>query len=168
MVDAASGSPRSVGLSSWFADSKKLHDDVIKWMSVEYLGKVDWCTGCENDFKVRVALMLQREVFAPHEQITPIKMHIIMRGVVAKAGDILTSGQYFGDIIVTAAKLRDMRPARVHASHLLASDLVTMMCTSHQLHASHQSAARLVARARVCAHAHTHTTRLSISSSRRR
>ena len=53
-----------------------------------------------------------REGYAPREKIPSEKLNIVMRGVAAKAGNILTYGDHWGeDMIVTSAALRDKRPA---------------------------------------------------------
>ena len=61
---------------------------------------------------VELALAMKREAFAPREKMTSEKLSIIMRGVAAKAGNILTVTMHWGeDMIVSSAALRDGREA---------------------------------------------------------
>jgi hypothetical protein len=66
---------------------------------------------------VELALKLQRAVYAPREKIPQLGLNLVMRGVCARAGAILTpgtrsrgAGTWGEDVIVTAAALRDQRP----------------------------------------------------------
>ena len=61
---------------------------------------------------VELALAMKREAFAPREKMTSEKLSIVMRGVAAKAGNILTVTMHWGeDMIVSSAALRDGREA---------------------------------------------------------
>ena len=72
---------------------------------------------------VELALAMKREAFAPREKMTSEKLSIVMRGVAAKAGNILTVTMHWGeDMIVSSAALRD----GVEASALTYVEIMTL------------------------------------------
>jgi hypothetical protein len=95
--------------------SPTLRGEMVLQMSRSTLEKVWYLKACEPEFLVELAVEMMREGFAPREKIPSEKLCIVMRGVAAKAGNILTNGDYWGeDMIVSSRALRDMR----HASAL--------------------------------------------------
>lgn len=65
----------------------------------------------EHGFLARLALKLERRVYAPKEALVPEDLQIVIKGVVGQNGNILRQGAVFGlDMIVTSEKLRDLRP----------------------------------------------------------
>merc|ERR1711865_81487 len=66
---------------------------------------------------------MKREGYAPREKIPSEDLNIVMRGVAAKAGNILTNGDHWGeDMIVSSRALRDLR----HASALTYVEVGTL------------------------------------------
>jgi hypothetical protein len=62
-------------------------------------------------------------LFLSVPQVPASSLHIVMRGVAAKAGSILTQGAHWGeDMIVSAVTLRDLR----HASALSYLEVATL------------------------------------------
>ena len=95
--------------------SPTLKGEVVLQMSKKTLETVWYLRACESSFLVELALVMVREGYAPREKIPSEKLNIIMRGVAAKAGNILTYGDHWGeDMIVSSRALRDLR----HASAL--------------------------------------------------
>ena len=93
--------------------SHDIRNDLVLKMSSATLNAVWYLADCGKDsadFIIDLALKLDRTCWAPKEKISAIQLNIIMRGVVAKAGNIMTEGSYWGeDIIITVPVLRDMR-----------------------------------------------------------
>jgi len=95
--------------------SPTLRGEVVLQMSKKTLETVWYLRACESAFLVELAMCMCREGFAPREKIPSEKLNIVMRGVAAKAGNILTYGDHWGeDMIVSSRALRDLR----HASAL--------------------------------------------------
>jgi len=95
--------------------SPTLRGEVVLQMSKKTLETVWYLRSCEPAFLVELAVLMQREGYAPREKIPSVKLCIVMRGVAAKAGNILTVSDHWGeDMIVSSQALRDMR----HASAL--------------------------------------------------
>lgn len=95
--------------------SPTLRGEVVLQMSKKTLETVWYLRSCEPAFLVELAVLMQREGYAPREKIPSQKLCIVMRGVAAKAGNILTVSDHWGeDMIVSSGALRDMR----HASAL--------------------------------------------------
>ena len=95
--------------------SPTLRGEVVLQMSKKTLETVWYLRSCEPAFLVELAVLMQREGYAPREKIPSLKLCIVMRGVAAKGGNILTVGDHWGeDMIVSSVALRDTR----HASAL--------------------------------------------------
>ena len=95
--------------------SPTLRGEVVLQMSKKTLETVWYLRSCEPAFLVELAVMMEREGYAPREKIPSTNLCIVMRGVAAKAGNILTVSDHWGeDMIVSSMALRDMR----HASAL--------------------------------------------------
>jgi len=97
--------------------SPTLRGEVVLQMSKKTLETVWYLKACAtiaqgNEFLVELAMKMVREGYAPRERIPSEKLCIVMRGVAAKAGNILTYGDHWGeDMIVTSRALRDLRVA---------------------------------------------------------
>ena len=92
--------------------SPDLRADIVLHMSSKTLEQVWYLGSLEQAARVELAMKLDRLGFAPREKVPCAKLQILMRGVAAKAGHILTYGSFWGeDIIVTSEALRDLRPA---------------------------------------------------------
>ena len=120
--------------------SPSLRADVVLHMSRQLMETVWYIAELENGALVELALKLHRSGFAPKEKVSAQKLNILMRGVAAKSGNILTYGQHWGeDIIVSAPALRDMRPASaltyVEVATLSRADLFEVL---ERFPASHQ------------------------------
>jgi len=92
--------------------SPDLRADVVLHMSSKTLETVWYLSALEQGVRVELALRLARTGYAPREKISSVQLNVLMRGVAAKAGNILTVGGHWGeDVIVTSMALRDLRPA---------------------------------------------------------
>jgi len=92
--------------------SPDLRADIVLHMSAKTLEQVWYLGSLEQNARVELALRLARVGYAPREKVSSIKLTILMRGVAAKAGNILTPSSHWGDdVIVSSLALRDMRPA---------------------------------------------------------
>ena len=92
--------------------SPDLRADIVLHMSAKTLELVWYLGSLEQPARVELATKLGRAGYAPREKISSMKLNILMRGVAAKAGNILTPSMYWGDdVIVTSLALRDLRPA---------------------------------------------------------
>ena len=103
--------------------SPDLRSEVVLTMSSKILEVVWYFKPIEKTALVELAVRLQRAGYAPREKIQGSKLNILMRGVAAKAGNILTpvstavgvenAGNclWGEDVIITAPALRDQRPA---------------------------------------------------------
>jgi len=104
--------------------SPALRSEIVLMMSQRTLEVVWYLQSIEKGALVELALRLARVGYAPREKIPSDRLNILMRGVAAKAGNILTPANYAKDgtrldnlctwgedIIVTAPALRDRRPA---------------------------------------------------------
>jgi len=92
--------------------SPNIRSEVILTMSEATLKTVPYLAECGSRFLIALAVKVVRACFAPREQISSLRLNILMRGVAAKAGYILTEGSYWGeDIIITSPALRDLRSA---------------------------------------------------------
>eukprot|EP00966_Prymnesium_polylepis_P024174 556849-Prymnesium_polylepis.2 len=93
--------------------SHDIRNDLVLRMSSATLNAVWYLADCGKEcpeFIIDLALKLDRTCWAPKEKISAVQLNIIMRGVVAKAGNIMTEGSYWGeDIIITVPVLRDSR-----------------------------------------------------------
>ena len=69
--------------------SHTLRGEVVLQMSQQTLETVWYLRSCEPGFLVELAVLMQREGYAPREKIPSLKLCIVMRGVAAKAGNIL-------------------------------------------------------------------------------
>ena len=123
--------------------SPSIRLDVILQMSVKTLDRV-WYLRLLGEAATQVAkgvpkeaargllaelaVAMHRDGFAPRERVSAVSLSILMRGVAAKGGNILTEGAVWGeDIIVTSMALRDLRTASaltyVEVSTLTREDL---------------------------------------------
>ncbi len=92
--------------------SPALRADVVLHMSRQLLETVWYLADLEKGALVEISLKIERGGYAPREKVPALKLNILMRGVAAKAGNILTYGAHWGDdIIVSSQALRDLRPA---------------------------------------------------------
>jgi hypothetical protein len=96
--------------------SPELKTEVVFKMSGDLLSKVWYLADLEKANEraclVELSMQLARCVYAPREKVPAIGLNILLRGVAAKAGNILTPISAWGeDVIVTAAPLRDTRTA---------------------------------------------------------
>eukprot|EP00966_Prymnesium_polylepis_P327998 7383812-Prymnesium_polylepis.2 len=91
--------------------SPTLRGMAVRHMSQQTLTAVWYLAECEENFLVEVAVKMGRAGYAPREKVDSEGMRIVMRGVAAKAGAILTktNGGFWGqDMIVTSRALRDL------------------------------------------------------------
>jgi len=103
--------------------SPTLRGIAVLHMSQQTLASVWYLRECEDEFLVDVAVKMGRAGYAPREKVPASSLHIVMRGVAAKAGSILTQGAHWGeDMIVSAVTLRDLR----HASALSYLEVATL------------------------------------------
>ena len=92
--------------------SPELRMDMVLEMSGEMLKHVWYLCDLEPECLVELSLKMSRAVYAPREKIPADRLCILMRGVAAKAGNILTVGStWCEDVIVSANALRDKRLA---------------------------------------------------------
>ena len=92
--------------------SPELKQVVVKKMSAKMLQSVWYFTGLEDACVVELALTVGRAGYAPREKIPAGQLNILLRGVAAKSGNILTPITTWGeDIIVTSPALRDRKGA---------------------------------------------------------
>jgi hypothetical protein len=92
--------------------SPGLRSDIVMVMSARTLETVWYLREIEKDALVDLAVKLGRSGYAPREKISGTSLNILLRGVAAKAGNILTPVTTWGeDIIVTTLALRDRRTA---------------------------------------------------------
>jgi hypothetical protein len=106
---------------------------------------------------VELSTSLQRAVFAPREKVPAIGLNILMRGVAAKSGNILTPITTWGeDVIVTSQALRDSRTASaltfVEIAYLTRDVIYGVVSKYPMSHAIIKNAAMKIAMQR-CAHA---------------
>ena len=97
-------------------------------MSKQMLDSVWYFNGLEDKCMVEISLRIARNGFAPREKIPIGQLNILMRGVAAKSGNILTPVTTWGeDIIVTSVALREKKAASaltfVEIASLTRSDL---------------------------------------------
>ena len=90
--------------------SPELRVTVVLRMSGSMLKRVWYLHDVEDGCIVDLSLRIERAVYAPREKIPADRLNILVRGVAAKAGNILTPICVWGeDIIVSARALRDKR-----------------------------------------------------------
>ena len=98
--------------------SNKLRTDVRYHITQAVFQSVWWLRQCEKPFLIELSTQLSREAFAKDERIPGTdqlgepRMCIMALGIASRAGTILTSGMWWGDIIISSTLLRDMRPAK--------------------------------------------------------
>ena len=94
--------------------SPELRIEVVGKMSGDMLTSTVWyLRELERACLIELALRIERAVYAPREKIPMLGLNILMRGVCARAGIILTPISTWGeDVIVTAPVLRDKRAVR--------------------------------------------------------
>eukprot|EP00966_Prymnesium_polylepis_P228227 5282040-Prymnesium_polylepis.1 len=70
--------------------SPDIRSEVVYMMSGTTLSTVWYLAACDSPFLIDLAFKIRRACYAPREKISAIKLNILMRGVAAKAGNILT------------------------------------------------------------------------------
>ena len=89
----------------------RLRAEVVLQMSSQVLETVWYFTEIEQEALVELAVKIDRAGYAPREKVPTLKLNVLMRGVAAKSGNILTYGAHWGeDMIIYSLALRDMRP----------------------------------------------------------
>ena len=95
-----------------------MRKDVVLKMSLNTLLCVSYFKELDDAALVELSMRLQREGYAPRERLSVDKLNILMRGVAAKGGKIMTNHNdgstlpHWGDdIILDANALRDRKPA---------------------------------------------------------
>mmetsp|Transcript_27828 Transcript_27828/g.75090 ORF Transcript_27828/g.75090 Transcript_27828/m.75090 type:complete len:300 (-) Transcript_27828:105-1004(-) len=92
--------------------SVELRRHIITEMSSITLERIWFLRELEPGCRVDLALKLRRVGYNARERMTAERISIIMRGVAAKAGSVLTFGNFWGqDSIVHSETLRDSRSA---------------------------------------------------------
>ena len=98
--------------------SRKLKGDVRFLISEKVFECVPWLSQCEDGFKQTLSNFVEREAFARDEKIQgvdeegEVRLCILDQGIASRAGTILTSGQSWGDLLITSTMLRDTRIAK--------------------------------------------------------
>ena len=92
--------------------SPALKQTVVLKMSRQMLESVWYFQGIEDGAVVALSLRIERSGYAPREKIPVGQLNILVRGVAAKSGNILTPITTWGeDIIVTSPQLREKKAA---------------------------------------------------------
>jgi len=92
--------------------SPDLRQVVVLRMSAKMLKSVWYFQGLEDACVVNLSLRVQRAGYAPREKIPVGQLNILVRGVAARNGNILTPITTWGeDIIVSSLALRDRKGA---------------------------------------------------------
>ena len=92
--------------------SPDLKQVVVMRMSKQMLDSVWYFQGLEDACIVEISMRIGRAGYAPREKIPVGQLNILMRGVAAKSGNIMTPVTTWGeDIIVTSLALREKKPA---------------------------------------------------------
>jgi hypothetical protein len=92
--------------------SPELRADIVLHMSANTLEQIWYLSSLEQAARVELAVRLARSGYAPREKLVTRDLCILVRGVAAKAGNILTPPNHWGeDVIVSSHALRDLRPA---------------------------------------------------------
>jgi len=77
-----------------------------------------WLRQCEPEFLQTLAAYMDREAFAAEEKIPSVedngepRMCILDQGLCSRGGAILTSGAFWGDLLISSPTLRDLRVAK--------------------------------------------------------
>lgn len=74
--------------------SPDLRADIVLHMSAKTLEQVWYLRELEQAVRVELAMRLHREGFPPREKVSSVNLNILVRGVAAKAGNILTPFSY--------------------------------------------------------------------------
>ena len=75
-----------------------------------------YLASCERAFLEDLSMFVQRQGYASGEKVATIDgLHILVQGVLSRAGAILTAGSYWGDAIISSPVLRDTRSAKTIA-----------------------------------------------------
>jgi len=99
-----------IGLMDLF--SPDLKQVVVMRMSKAMLNSVWYFQGLEDACVVNLSMKVQRAGYAPREKIPVGQLNILVRGVAARSGNILTPIVTWGeDIIVSSHALRDRKGA---------------------------------------------------------
>ena len=88
-------------------------------MSQRAFRTVWWLRACDRHFLQALAFHVEREAFAPGERIASVdpmtgdvRLCILEEGTAARTGTLLTSGSFWGDVLLSSKLLRDTRSAR--------------------------------------------------------
>jgi len=94
--------------------SPQIRADIVKSMSAQLLHHVWFLQGCEQALMIELSLKLNRVAFGAGETVQMDKFSILTRGLIARKGIILSSGEDFGEdmLLLDATKLRDKRRVR--------------------------------------------------------
>lgn len=93
--------------------SPKLRGEVALATNRDWISKVAYFRHIRDECLSAIAVTLQASVYAPKETVTGFKLHIVMRGVAAQQGRIITRGDVWGeDMILEARHLARVRPVR--------------------------------------------------------
>lgn len=93
--------------------SPKLRGDVALTTNATWISKVPYFRHIRDDCLSAIAVTLRAMVYAPNEIIPGNELHIVMRGVAAQAGRIITRGNVWGeDMILENHTLANLRPVR--------------------------------------------------------
>ena len=96
--------------------SHELRGDARYQISHDVFKQVWWLAECERSFLEELSIFIKREGFEAKSIIhSKDELTILVQGVCSRAGTIITAGTAggsWGDVILTASKLRDTRTAR--------------------------------------------------------
>lgn len=112
--------------------SPSLRQEVAFHINRRWLRHVTWFQRASKDFVSAVAVHLVPAVYAPKELVHGDEFSIVVRGVAAKEGKILTQGDTWGDdIILASSEFRRATPARaltyLEVKSMSQEDLATVL-----------------------------------------
>ena len=92
--------------------SKEMQGDVRYLISHEVFNGVWWLRHLDRQYLEDLSVRLQRQAFAPKEQIEMDDMlNVLTVGMATRGGTFMMPGMWFGDVFLTSPALRDTRPA---------------------------------------------------------
>jgi len=115
--------------------SPALRENVATHTHSSWIRDIPFFMECNDEFVVKVALLLEQRTYAPHELVISLMedaetLYIVKSGVCACKGMIYTSGKYFGEDMITAI----VKPAEAKrfymARALTFSDVYTLTKTN--------------------------------------
>ena len=98
--------------------SQELQGDLRYLISYTVFRSVWWLAGCEPEFLQTLSNNMTRLAFARDEIISSVdednepRLCVLSQGLASRLGAILTTGAWWGDLLITSPVLRDTRPAR--------------------------------------------------------